>query len=186
MAEPSVTVAAPPCGPQVAVPDHLGERDRHEEAAALRGKGPERHLAPGEVEPRVLRAVVVADDQERLARGRDVVLVLAVVELSAHAELDRAEPELHARPELEAVAGLVDRAGRVRDAPGPLVAAERVAGEAVGLFLFLLVDGVRVLGRGGSGKSERKRRGGEGDTCHGRHSSRVGLAWTRGRLCLAA
>ncbi len=161
----------PALRPQVPVPDHLGEGDGHQEAAALEHHRSHRQLAPGEVEPRVARAVVVADDREELLAGRrDVVLLVAVVEGAAHAQLQRAHGELDPRTDLEEGAVLVHQARNVgrdastaagaRDVLRPLVPGERVPGEAEGLLLLLLVDGRRVLGGSGPGESERGDRGG--------------------------
>src|SRR5262249_50524704 len=81
-------------GPQVAVPDHLRERDRHRDAPALELQ-PARRLEAreGEVQPGVA-ALVVVPQQRRLGIG---VLVAAEVEVAAHAKQQLLDPELEAR-----------------------------------------------------------------------------------------
>jgi hypothetical protein len=169
--------------PQVAVPDHLGERHRHEEAAAHGHHGPERHLAPREVQPGVARLEVVADDRGRQrgsAAVRDLVVdVVAVVETPSDARLEgphghldpRARPE-HVAIEVQELEGLLAHR-RDRDVPGPLVASDRVAGEPEGRVL-LLVDGRRVLGEGGGRDGQRGEPGrGDEGAFHAPHSNRV-------------
>ncbi len=160
--------------PQVPVPDHLGQGYRHEEAAALRHQRPELHAPVGEIEPRVARAVVVAHEEERCPRRRDVVLLVAVVERPAHPQLHGAHRQLEPRAGLEEVAVLVDGVGP-GDVPRPLVAGQGVPREPEGLRRLLLVDRRRILGGGEDRECEDGgRRDGEGGASHARRSPLTG------------
>ena len=78
---------------QVAVPDHLGQPDRHRERPPCSRS--QRRLEPseGEVEAGVVRMVVVAEQRRRAGH----VVVAALVEVAADAQLEAADTDLQPR-----------------------------------------------------------------------------------------
>ena len=139
-------------GPQIAVPDHLGERQRHQEAPALHGDGAEPQASVREIEAQIARAVVVANDEDRGAQRRLVVAILTVVDGGADAEVERTGRVFVARPSLDAPARLVDRRAVVeRNVARPLLTAEQVDVEVAVLVLRCRPC---VLGRGRGHREE--------------------------------
>ncbi len=167
-------------GTQVPVPDHLREADGHGEAAGLDAEGVDRAQAhPGQVQARVARLVVVAQERQRGHPRRGVgVVVGAVVEISAQADLEPLRVELAARLEPDEAAAL----GHERDLVRPLLPADAVQVEGAA-GLLLLVDGRwGLLGAGDGGQGQQYRHG-QG-TEH--FTSRLASARTGGSASLAA
>src|SRR3989441_5538501 len=120
--------------PQVAVPQHLGQRHRHLEATALQARAAA-HLPAREreVDAGVAGAVVVADDR----LGGQVVLVAAPVELAADAQRHLVDADLHAGQHAQPPAVLVaEAAGDVEDSRRPLLPPQAVELELEAVLLL--------------------------------------------------
>ena len=167
--------------PEVLVPDHLRERDRHHEAAALDlHPGGRLEAREGQVHAGVARVVVVADEGLGGLAGRRLrVLVLRVVEVAPHSQHELAHSELEPRAGGAGASGpacVVCRGGH-EDVPRPLLARQAVHVEAQAVLLVGLVD--VVLGAGGRGDEDQA---GEGE----RRASFVAADSTIGRRGPAA
>src|SRR5262249_53522755 len=115
-----------------------------------------RELAPGQVQPRVARDVVVAQHGQGHARRRRQVVVVAVGEVAADAQLEPLGPELRPRLASQEVTVGVEERYVLR----PLLAEQGLEVEAGGGRLLLLVDGRRRLRGGGARRAERDGQGG--------------------------
>jgi hypothetical protein len=82
-------------GAEVAVPDHLREPHRHREPPRVQSQGSRIHADEREIEARVPRIVVVAQQRHH---GRETGVPLAAEhEVASHPEQEAVDADLHAR-----------------------------------------------------------------------------------------